>query len=67
MSDNTPTMIQQLIDQSAAPGPQPAQDCPDGGSCTHRCGDLCWRSTWCEPLSAHGDTWPRDRRPRPRS
>lgn len=66
-TEDTLTMIGQLVDQAEADGPEPDQDCPDEGRCTHRCTDVCWRTIWCEPLSAYGDTWPDDTRPRPRA
>ena len=66
-TEDTRTMIGQLVDQARAAGPEPDQECPDSGRCTHRCIEVCWRSIWCMPLSAYGDTWPNDARPRPRS
>lgn len=32
--------------------------CPDGGACHHDCGETCWRSQTCAPLSSCGDIWP---------
>lgn len=36
--------------------------CPDGGTCHHDCGDVCWRVRTCGPLSGvfPGDRWPDD-------
>src|SRR5271169_2258178 len=35
--------------------------CPDGGTCHHSCGEMCWRVRTCAPLSDSGwEDWPQE-------
>ena len=65
MGDSVETMIGDLVAQEAQDGPHKPQTCPDGGFCGHRCGEICWRSIYCVPLSGYGDSWPADSSPVP--
>ena len=68
MDTSDEQMISELMAQAAADaseGPAAPQQCPDGGSCGHRCDDVCWRTVYCVPLSGHGDEWPADTSPVP--
>lgn len=39
---------------------EPSRACPDGGTCHHGCGKVCFRVRFCGPLSgvSPGDVWP---------
>ncbi len=40
---------------------EPGKMCPDGGTCHHACGEMCWRVKTCVPLSSSGwDDWPEE-------
>jgi len=41
-TEDTLTMIGQLVDQAEAASPEPDQDCPRGRRGTRRCADVCF-------------------------